>query len=139
LPISEEILEEIDEILERLKEAASNDIPILVEGEKDIKALKKLDIDGNFQKISGGGTLLNLLESLSGFQEVVVLTDFDKTGKKLANFCAKHLRRIGVNPNTEFWEKLGKLMRKDVKDIEGLARFILTRRAALRGLSPART
>jgi 5S rRNA maturation endonuclease (ribonuclease M5) len=139
LPISEEILDEIDEILEQLKQAAVNGMPLLVEGDKDIRGLRKLGIDGNFQKISGRGTLLSLLERLSGFKEVIVLTDFNKTGEKLANFCAKHLKRIGVNPNTEFWEKLRKLVRKDVKDIEGLARFILTQRAALRGLSPART
>jgi 5S rRNA maturation endonuclease (ribonuclease M5) len=133
------MLEEIDEILEQLKEAAVNGMPLLVEGNKDIRGLRKLGIDGNFQKISGRGTLLSLLERLSGFQEVIVLTDFDKTGEKLANFCVKHLKGVGVKPNTEFWEKLRKLVRKDVKDIEGLARFILTQRAALRGMSPART
>lgn len=133
MPATAEILEEIDEVLAQLREVTSEGIPVLVEGEKDITALRRLGIGGKIQKISGRGTLLNQLEKLSGFQEIIVLTDFDRAGKKLADFCEKHLPSIGVKPNTEFRKKLMKLVRKDVKDIEGLAEYVLNQRAAVRG------
>lgn len=139
LPVPEKVLVEIEELLEQLKEFASGGVPILVEGERDIEALKRLEIEGNFQKITGRWTRLNFLERFSGTREVVVLTDFDRTGERLAEFCVKHLKRMGVRPNLDFWEKIRALVRKDVKDIEGLARYFLGQRAAVRGWTPPTT
>lgn len=121
----EETLEQLEELITELKEHASDGTPIIVEGINDVGALKKLGIKGRFHKISIGKSLLNFIEGLAGSKEIIVLTDFDRTGDKLAKFCARHLKRLGVEPITEFREKLKLLVHKDVKDIEGLAKFLL--------------
>jgi 5S rRNA maturation endonuclease (ribonuclease M5) len=121
-----------------LREAASKGTLVVVEGEKDVKALRRLGIEGNFQKLSSGGTLLNFLEGLSGHRDIILLTDFDRAGTKLLNFCAEHLKRIGTKPDIEFWKGLRKLVHKDVKDIQGLAKFVLGQRAKIRGWHPSR-
>ncbi len=128
LPDAAEVLEEVDDVLQELIEIASNGVPIIVEGDKDIKSLKELGVRGNFEKISGKRTLLNFLEGLSRHKEVIILTDFDRTGEKLLKFCEKHLKTIGVKPNTDFWKKIRDLLMRDVKDIEGLAGFLKKRR-----------
>ncbi len=130
--LTKETLEELDELLAELREHASNDIPIIVEGTDDIGALKNLGVKGRFHKISGGKSLLNFIESFSGSKEVIILTDFDRTGDELAKFCASHLKRLGVEPVTEIRDKLKSRVRKDVKDIEGLAKFLRNQRAVLR-------
>lgn len=131
LPVAAEVLEDIEDILEELKELASNGVPIIVEGEKDVVSLKKLGVNGYFHKISGRKTLLNFLEGFSGFEEAIILTDFDRTGARLLNFCEKHLKTLGVKPNVDFWEKIRGLLRKDVKDIEGLSGFLENARSGL--------
>ncbi|MFH1821098.1 MAG: toprim domain-containing protein [Methanobacteriota archaeon] len=122
--LTDEALEQIEELLDELGEKASDGVPIIVEGTNDVKALKKLGIEGRFHKVSSGNSLLNFVESFSDSKEIIVLTDFDRTGDKLAKFIAKHARSLGVEPITELRGKLKPLVRRSVKDIEGLAKFM---------------
>ena len=123
--LTKETLEQVEELLDELREYSSSGVPILVEGAYDERALRKLDVKEKIFRISSGSkTLLNFLESLAGFRQIIILTDFDRTGDKLAEFCAEHLRRLGVEPITDIRKKLKALLRKDVKDIQGLAGFM---------------
>ena len=131
--LTDEALEQIEELLAELGEKASEGVPIIVEGMDDVKALKKLSIDGRFHKISGGNSLLNFVESFSGSKEIIVLTDFDRAGDELASFITKHAKSLGVQPITEFRDKLKPLVRRDVKDIEGLAKFLQKERSRKKG------
>ena len=119
-------------MLGELRDCAGEGVPILVEGVDDEVALRELDVEGRIFRVSGGRkTLLNFLEGLVGFRRVIILMDFDRAGDKLAKFCAEHLQRLGVEPVVELREKLKVLLRKDVKDVEGLASFMRAQRAAL--------
>ncbi len=131
--LTKETLEQIEELLSELRESASSGVPIIVEGADDVEALQKLRVNGHLHKISGGNSLLNFIEGFSGSKEVIILTDFDRAGDKLARFFAKHLRQLGVEPITEFRARLKSLVRKDVKDIEGLASFLQRQRALVKG------
>ncbi|MEM3514205.1 MAG: hypothetical protein QXQ66_00785 [Candidatus Hadarchaeum sp.] len=122
--LTEEVLEQIDELLSELNRLALDGIPIIVEGMDDEKALRALGISGRVRKISNGGSLLNFVEGLSGSKEIVILTDFDKAGDELASFIIKHAKRLGVKPISEFRDRLKPLVRRSVKDVEGLAKFL---------------
>ena len=131
--LNEEALEQVERLMDELRECAARGVPILVEGADDEGALRRLDVRGQiFMVSSGGKTLLNFLEGLAGFERAIILTDFDRAGDKLAKFCAEHLRRLGVEPEVELREKLKAFLRKDVKDVEGLASFMRTRSALKR-------
>lgn len=131
--LTEKTSEQVEELLNELRESASAGVPILVEGMDDEWALCKLNVKGQIFRISNSSkTLLNFLESLTGFKQIIILTDFDRAGDKLAKFCAVHLKRLGVEPVIEFRQKLKALLRRDVKDIEGLAKFLRTQGAALK-------
>lgn len=122
--LTDEALEQIGELLSELNRLASDGVPIIVEGKADEKALKVLGISGCFRRISNGNTLLNFVEGLSGMREIIILTDFDKAGDELARFIIKHAKRLGVEPITEFRDRLKPLVRRSVKDVEGLATFL---------------
>ncbi len=131
--LTEETFEQVEELLNEMRESASAGVPILVEGADDERALRKLDVKEQILRLSNSSkTLLNFLESLAGFKQIIILTDFDRAGDKLAKFCAVHLKRLGVEPVVEFRQKLKALLRRDVKDIEGLAKFLHTQGAALK-------
>ena len=133
--LTEETLEQVEGLLDELRECSGSGVPTLVEGADDEIALRKLDVNGQIFRISSGSkTLLNFLEGLTGFKQIIILTDFDRAGDKLAKFCAEHLRRLGVEPITDTREKLRALLRKDVKDIQGLAGFLRRQPLIKRGI-----
>lgn len=104
-----------------------------MEGASDTRALRELDMEGPIRQISSDKkTALNFLEGLSGYEQIVVLTDFDRAGDELARFCAKHLGSLDTEPVIKLRKKLKALVRKFVKDVEGLAKFLRTQRAALK-------
>ncbi|MEM2600381.1 MAG: hypothetical protein QXE29_01385, partial [Candidatus Hadarchaeales archaeon] len=98
--------------------------PVLVEGRRDREALLSLGIEGRIVHLNRNGSLLERLEGLGGYERVVVLTDFDREGEELALRCSKYLRLMGVEPLLEPREKLKKLLRKEVKDVEGMVHLL---------------
>ncbi len=130
--IDEKTLEQIEELLDELRRYSVEGVPVVVEGVRDEEALRELGVGGDIFRVSGSRqTALNFLEGLAGHRRIVVLTDFDRAGGELARFCAKNLQRLGVEPITDLREKLKALLRKDVKDVQGLAKFLRWQRVAL--------
>ncbi|KXA97585.1 hypothetical protein AKJ38_00785 [candidate division MSBL1 archaeon SCGC-AAA259I14] len=128
-----EVFEELEMTLNEIKELSADGIPIIVEGMKDEKSLRKLGVTGPVYQIPDGGkTTLNSLEDIRKHNEVIVLTDFDRTGEDLADFCEEHLEKLGVVVLHDLREKLRSFVRKAVKDVEGMASFVRSERAAQR-------
>ncbi|MCS7131591.1 MAG: toprim domain-containing protein, partial [Hadesarchaea archaeon] len=123
--IAEETFERIKELLFELEEYSEEGVPIVVEGARDEEALRELNVKGPiFQISSSKKTALNFLEDLARYRRVIVFTDFDEAGDELAKFCAKHLQRLGPEPVMHIREELKTLLRKDVKEVQELARFL---------------
>lgn len=109
-------------MLKRLQTLSSDEIPIIVEGKRDVNALKKLGIRGKFITIAQGKSLLSLAEKISEkASKAVILTDFDKRGEKTAKKLAACLQGEGVAPNLELRKNFKKLVKKGLKDVESLA------------------
>lgn len=126
-----EVLEELEKTLEEIKEKSAAGTVIIVEGRKDENSLRELGIPGPvYQVPNGGSTPLNSLEDLSDCEEAIVLTDFDRTGEDLADFCEKHLEKLGIDVLSNLRNKLKHFVRKAVKDIEGMSSFIQSERAS---------
>ncbi|UTB31535.1 MAG: toprim domain-containing protein [Methanobacterium sp. ERen5] len=101
-------------------------MPILIEGNKDVNALKKLGINGTFIKVSGSGLkLFEIAEkSVKLSSKVIILTDFDKKGEQLAKRLAGDIQSLGSYPNLEIRRKIMGITRKFIKDIESLPRHM---------------
>ncbi|MGA2238703.1 MAG: toprim domain-containing protein [Candidatus Bathyarchaeia archaeon] len=60
-------------------------VPVIVEGPNDVKTLRKLGITGPiFCAKSRRLGLVDFLDSIATYSEVIILTDFDKEGRALA-------------------------------------------------------
>lgn len=121
--------ERIQRVLEKLVEANSNDIPIIVEGKKDIETLRTLGVTGEVIAVkTGGQPLLRILQAIEErqFKEVILLLDFDRRGNETTLFFKKHLERARITPNLRFWAQLATIVGNEVKDIEGLAAYMVT-------------
>ena len=102
---------------------------MIVEGKKDARALKELEVTGDiiYAKTSGK-TFLDVLGEVEkrDKSEVILLMDFDRRGKRWTRRLARHLERMKIKPNLVFWTRLSSLVGGDVKDIEGLSAYLRT-------------
>ena len=115
-------LEEIEKTLENLKEE-NIFIPVIVEGEKDIVALKKIGISGNIIPINSGISLIDFCDKIAReYKEIIILTDWDRKGGYLCHTITKNLQGR-VNCNTLYREVLSK--NSITKTVEGLPSWIL--------------
>lgn len=102
--------QELQNVLEELKEDKRKKI---VEGERDKKALEKFQV----KKIRTiNSTPLREITSGTKEKEVIILTDYDKTGKKLSKNLIRLYRAEGIKTDLDYKRRLGKL--KGISEIE---------------------
>ncbi len=128
---TERRLEAIEVVLEGLRERDAR-TAILVEGERDVRALEALDVPGPIVKLNAGESLLNMCESLARrYDAIVLLTDWDAKGEELAGKLKANLARAAVRVDALPRERLGRLVRPEVSAVEALASLVLRLRRAV--------
>jgi len=123
--------EKILKLLEELSLEASKGIPIIVEGAKDVQALRRLSIEGKIIPVKTGGK--SFIDAVSQIEntnahEVILLMDFDRRGQETTKKLVVWLEKAKIKPNLDFWRKLRGLVHRDLKDVEGLSSFMRTLR-----------
>lgn len=121
--------EKILQALERLAKESEKGIPIIVEGKKDVKALRELAIEGRIiEAKTSGKSMLDVISQVEeyGTQEVILLLDFDRRGREWTKRLKQHLEKMKIKPNIFFWKKLLNIVGREVKDVEGLTSYITT-------------
>jgi 5S rRNA maturation endonuclease (ribonuclease M5) len=100
-------------------------VPVIVEGPNDAKTLRKLGITGPiFCAKSRRLGLVDFLDSIATYSEVIILTDFDKEGRALAWRLRKDLSQMRVKVNVEIWKQLKALARSEMVGIENLGKYL---------------
>ena len=122
---NQERLESFNRIWESMKELNS---PIVVEGKRDVLALRNLGYKGELIELNDGKSVLFTVEILAkklGSQGVfVILMDWDRTGEKLAKKLQKYGESCDLVPNLQIRKNISSLCSKDIVCIEELPTFI---------------
>lgn len=120
----EERLERILEVVDDL-EHMSDGTPIVVEGLKDVEALKRIGVKKNVVSLGKGLSVFAFCERLARRSgSVVILTDWDRKGGRLARMLKDAFEANGVKADLDLRAQLVLLTKKDIKDIEGLPRYV---------------
>jgi len=115
----EDIEKAVDELIDE-----NQIVPIIVEGEKDIHALRKLGATGEIIRLNSGVNLIDFCDKIAeSFKEVIVLTDWDRKGGFLCRTITKNLEGR-VLCNTYFREVFAR--HTMIKTLEGLPHWIDT-------------
>ena len=127
---NQEIYQSLSALLEELRSLPPGTL-ILVEGSSDKTSLKNLEIRTPIEPIHSSTSLVDIL---SGFNEVIILTDYDRHGRYLAHKSVTIARSHGVKPNLEFRRRIRRATYKELSHIEGLDTYLrnLTRRKPIR-------
>ena len=72
---------------------------------------------------SSSNILYDILDDVSS-TEIILLVDFDDYGISLAKNIIQHLEKKRIKVNTHFWRRLKALVRRDVKDVEGIVSYL---------------
>jgi 5S rRNA maturation endonuclease (ribonuclease M5) len=116
-------LEEIEKTLSELREE-NETVTIIVEGEKDVDALRKLGITGNIVRFNTGMSIPNFCDMISKkYDSIILLTDWDRKGGFLCSMLKRNLE-CRVLCITKYRKKLAK--NSMTKTIEGLPSWIET-------------
>jgi 5S rRNA maturation endonuclease (ribonuclease M5) len=121
--------EKILQVLEALAEESAKGTPIVVEGKKDVDALRALGVAGTVLTVkTGGKSFLDAVCEIekSGVPEVILFLDFDRRGKEGTKHLKKSLERAKIKPNIKFWRELSALVRKEIQCIESLTAYLHT-------------
>ena len=94
----QEVFEELEELLTELREE-NKTIPIIVEGEKDITALRKLELTGEILRFNTGQSIPDFCDTIAQkHRKIILLTDWDWRGGRLGSTIKKHLEnRVECN------------------------------------------
>lgn len=126
MPSTEDLerAERLHEVIGALCEVNKR-FPVVVEGKKDVQALRKLGLTGDVISLHSGKGLYEFSEELAGrFPKVVLLLDWDLKGENLHKSLTNNLRGHWEE-YSEFRELFKMICQKDIKDIESMPALIL--------------
>ncbi|WMW24086.1 toprim domain-containing protein [Methanolobus sediminis] len=124
LIVYEKRMEQMDKLLDELQDFVNQGSIIVVEGKRDVVALKSLGIRGEF-RLATHHSLVNFCEELAKTgKQIVILTDWDRRGNILADKLVENLHALGVNPDTRIRDLVVSLVQKEIKDIESLPGYV---------------
>jgi len=119
----EKSYEDLKKALVELSEENKN-IPVIVEGEKDIDALRKLDLTGEIITVNVGMSLTDFCDHIAEkYKEIIILTDWDRRGGYLCHTIRKNLQGR-VKCNTHYRKIIAK--NAMIRTVEGLPSWIVT-------------
>jgi 5S rRNA maturation endonuclease (ribonuclease M5) len=126
------LTEKKENILQALSEIADESAKgtlIVVEGKKDMDALRSFGVAGPVLTAKTGGKSITQIFSeieLTQPKEVVLLLDFDRRGKEATARFAAGLERARIKPDLTFWRSLRALTGREVQCIESLTSYLQT-------------
>jgi 5S rRNA maturation endonuclease (ribonuclease M5) len=119
--------EKILQILEALAKESAKGTPIIVEGKKDVEALRVLGVEGTLMSVkTGGKSFLDAVSEIErmGTSEVILFLDFDRRGKEGTKRLKQNLERAKIKPNVKFWRELSALVGKEIQCVESLTAYL---------------
>ncbi len=112
-------IEKLVKSLRDLRER-NRSVPIVVEGMKDVRALRSLGFDGEIIRLHSNSTMEEFSRNLSkDHEEVILLLDWDDKGKRLTSNLTRYLSTYGIRADYDFW-KLCFSMVSQMSNVESL-------------------
>ena len=121
--------EKIQKILTALAEDSAKGTPIVVEGKKDLEALRSLDMNGPVLTIkTGGKSFVQAFREIekTGAREVILLLDFDRRGREGTSRLKQSLEGLRIKPHIRFWRDLYALVGREIQCVESLTSYLET-------------
>jgi 5S rRNA maturation endonuclease (ribonuclease M5) len=119
---SDEAFEEFVALWEKLRaESEERGAIVVVEGERDRRALRRLGLEGSIALVHRGETLSATAQRLvTAGRPVIVLTDWDGEGGQLARRLKEFLEAERIPFDLDFRRRFARVLRGELAHVEGL-------------------
>ncbi len=121
-----ETYEELESVIEELNESVD---AIIVEGARDKKGLRALGITTTILMCSRTPDTAFIDELRSNYKRVVILTDYDRAGKRFNKRLTTRLEHEGIKVENAFRSKIGRILglrgMKDIESVNALTKRLL--------------
>lgn len=125
----EQKLQELEETLVELREENTT-VPIIVEGDKDIAALRRLEMTGEIIRFNKGQSVSNFCDTIAQkYQKIILLTDWDWRGGRLGSSIKKNLENR-VECNMSYRQMFAH--RCTCRTVEGIPSWLATLRRKIK-------
>ncbi len=115
--------EELLEIIGRIARESEYGSPIIVEGEKDVEALRAVGVKGTIMVYKSREELLHMIDSMKPVH-VILLFDLDYEGVKKTLYLRKLLEGLVKNIDLTYWNMLRKFRKFGLTTIESIPRIL---------------
>lgn len=120
----EERLLRLERLLEELRLENSDGAVVIVEGKRDVAALRAIGCEGEVIPLHRGAPLFAFCERIAAAHDrVILLTDGDRKGGRLAESVERGLAANGRRAERRLRRELFRLT--DGKEVESLASFVV--------------
>src|SRR5512137_2577882 len=92
-------LEALEELIASLLEASGQGAAVIVEGRRDLQALRSLGLSGPVIMASHRSALDLAEDAARSFSQIILLTDWDGKGDEMCRMIERHLRSLGARPD----------------------------------------
>lgn len=116
-------LEALEKLIASLIDASCQGAAVIVEGRRDLLSLRALGLPGPVIMASRRPALQLAEDAARSYSQIILLTDWDEKGDEMCRTIELHLRSVGSRPDSEIRCRLGKLVRKEIKDVESLSGY----------------
>lgn len=127
--------ESLEELIASLQDASAEGAVIIVEGRRDESALRSLGIKGPVMSASHRSALDLAEDAARNYSQVIILTDWDEKGEEMALNIEQLLRSVDSRADMDIRNRLKRLVRKEIKDVESLD-FYVERMRGIYGSKP---
>ena len=118
-----ERIRQLELLMTRLIET-NHEVPVIVEGEQDVRCLRGLGFTGTILKVHTGKTLYEFCHDLSAkYPQVILLMDWDRKGQQIHEQLVRDLEAIWM-PYDPFRQGLKLLCYPDIQEVEQLDRHL---------------
>ena len=120
-------MRKLDLIAKRIEEEKlrNEDIPIIVEGSRDVGALREMGFEGVILKVNNGQSLEDFSSEISSqYSEVILLFDWDSRGFYLTKRIFSLLSSMGTKCHTELWNFLRKYSIGSVEELPSYLKIL---------------
>jgi 5S rRNA maturation endonuclease (ribonuclease M5) len=115
--------EELLEIIKRIIKESEDGSPIIVEGEKDLKALRALGVKGPIIVYRSREDLMEKINMLKP-AHVILLLDMDYEGEEKTIYLKKFLEGLVSNIDLTYWNILRKFRVFGLTTIESIPKIL---------------
>jgi len=119
-----ERLDKLEDIVDELIERSQSE-PVIVEGARDVRALREIGVEGIIKPVNTGIGIINFCEALSAdYSSFIILTDWDRKGGQIAHHLRIGFESVDVKYDLKMRTQMAMLVKKEIKDVESLPSYL---------------